>query len=116
MDVCMSVHLVTQASEVYGVPECEGNPGEYSCGCKGFKSVGICSHVLTINHIMQLYNVRYQLAPMGKATTKQMRKGSKGGPGKKPIKSKALDRLPEREPDLDDARDARLVARGARGK
>ena len=30
-------------------PFCEHNPEELVCSCKGFRHVGICSHVLVIN-------------------------------------------------------------------
>ena len=30
-------------------PPCENNPNELVCTCKGFRNVGICSHVLVIN-------------------------------------------------------------------
>jgi hypothetical protein len=28
----------------------EHNPAGLVCGCKGFRHVGICSHVLVVNH------------------------------------------------------------------
>ena len=34
--------------------------------CKSFKHVGICSHVLAVNHIMQKFNVRYRLRELSK--------------------------------------------------
>ena len=60
-----------EAREEYGVPDCEGNPALLDCPtCKAFKGLGICSHVLTINHILKQFNVRYQLATIGKRTEK----------------------------------------------
>ena len=68
-----------EAREEYGVPDCEGNPALLDCPtCKAFKGLGICSHVLTINHILKQFNVRYQLATIGKRTDKL-----KKGPSKK---------------------------------
>ena len=37
--------------------------------CKSFKHVGICSHVLAVNHIMQKFNVRYRLSELSKTKT-----------------------------------------------
>ena len=53
INTCFAMHVVRDASVQWGVPKCEmGNPGGYDCPtCKGFKNVGICSHVLAINHI-----------------------------------------------------------------
>ena len=49
-----SLHVVTYKKEEWGVPECEmGNPAELNCATsKGFKSYGIDSHVLAINHVL----------------------------------------------------------------
>ena len=38
-------------------PECDGNPAQLICLCKGFKHVGICSHVLAVNHTIKAHNV-----------------------------------------------------------
>ena len=82
-----------EAREEYGVPDCEGNPASLDCPtCKAFKGVGICSHVLAINHILKRFNVRYQLATIGKKTDKKNK-----GPSKK--NTPALERIPQREPD-----------------
>ena len=53
INTCFAMHVVRVASLKWGVPTCEmGNPGGFDCPtCKGFKNVGICSHVLAINHI-----------------------------------------------------------------
>ena len=53
INTCFAMHVVRDASVQWCVPKCEmGNPGGYDCPtCKGFKNVGICSHVLAINHI-----------------------------------------------------------------
>ena len=49
-------------AEGQSVLPCEGNPCGFACqACKAFKQVGICSHVLTINHILTRFNVRFQL-------------------------------------------------------
>ena len=49
-----SLHAVTYKKEEWGVPVCEmGNPAELNCATsKGFKSYGIDSHVLAINHLL----------------------------------------------------------------
>jgi hypothetical protein len=69
---CMSFHVVSDEDPDHPVPECEGNPCRFTCSCKGFKGVGICSHVLCINHKLKEYNVRYLLLPgLGKPDKKQ---------------------------------------------
>ena len=76
---CMSFHVVSDEDPDHPVPECEGNPCRFTCSCKGFKGVGICSHVLCINHKLKEYNVRYLLLPgLGKPDKK-----GKGGQGKR---------------------------------
>ena len=59
---CQSLHVVCEPEDGYTVLECSGNTAMYTClGCKSFKGVGICSHVLAINHILKNFNVRYEL-------------------------------------------------------
>ena len=109
-DVCNSFHFVCEAREEYGVPDCEGNPALLDCPtCKAFKGVGICSHVLAINHILKRFNVRYQLATIGKKTDKL-----KKGPSKK--NTPALERIPQREPDSSDEEEEQALLLGAQGK
>ena len=45
-------------------PECDGNPTKLICLCKGFKHVGICSHVLAVNHAIKAHNVVYMLSEL----------------------------------------------------
>ena len=71
--------------------------------------MGICSHVLAINHILKQFNVRYQLATIGKKTDKL-----KKGPSKKI--TPALERIPQREPDSSDEEEERNLLLGAQGK
>ena len=59
--LCCSIHTVMVSSKRYGVPQCEANPARYRCDCPSFKHSGICSHVLAINHILQNFNIRYNL-------------------------------------------------------
>ena len=110
LDVCGSLHMVTDALEDYPVPECEGNPMKLDCPCcKGFKHSGICSHVLAINHILQKFNVRYHLAPLGQRTEKGKCKGRAKAP------PKALTRVPQREKTESDEEAEQLIACGAKG-
>ena len=98
-----------EAREEYGVPDCEGNPALLDCPtCKAFKGVGICSHVLTINHILKQFNVRYQLATIGKKTEKHNYTGGK--------KTPALTRVPQREPDSSDEEEEQALLLGGQGK
>ena len=91
-DVCKAVHFVEPALEKYGTVECEANPGCFVCSCKGFKHVGICSHVIAINHVTKKYNARQQLLRFGKRKQKDTH-----GNTKRPIP--ALLRAPQREAD-----------------
>ena len=60
--VCDVLHVVRYPSTGQLALPCEGNPAGLECvACKSCKGVGICSHVLTINHMMKLFNVRFQL-------------------------------------------------------
>ena len=66
IEPCSAVHIVRYA-QPNGVliPYCTGNPARLYCLCKSFKSVGICSHVLTISHILMLHNVKAKLQSYG---------------------------------------------------
>ena len=40
--------------------ECEWNTANLDCfACKGFKSIGICSHVVACHHLMSKYDLLY---------------------------------------------------------
>ena len=69
-----SLHVVTYKKEEWGVPVCEmGNPAELNCATsKGFKSYGIDSHVLAINHLLGTINL-YDL--LGELDTAPKKKG-----------------------------------------
>jgi hypothetical protein len=80
------------ALEKYGTVECEANPGCFVCSCKGFKHVGICSHVIAINHVTKKYNARQQLLRFGKRKAKD-----RGGNQLRTVP--ALLRAPQRQAD-----------------
>ena len=56
----------------------------------------VCSHVLTINHMMKLFNVRFQLKSVQTNALKK-KAGLMGNPRKAPVP--ALQREPQVEPD-----------------
>ena len=94
------------------VLQCEANPGGYDClACKGFKGIGICSHVVAVNHILTKYNVRDELKLL---QTKAAKKSISGGNRKRPVP--ALERHSEPEPDSSDEEEERLLALGRHGK
>ena len=68
-----SLHVVTYKKEEWGVPECEmGNPAELNCATsKGFKSYGIDSHVLAINHLLGMIDVYDLLGELDNAPKKK---------------------------------------------
>ena len=46
-----AIHVVQYAVDAGRTcPPCPANPGELVCTCKGFRHVGICSHVIAVNH------------------------------------------------------------------
>ena len=73
------------------------------------RGYGICSHVLAINHILMKFNVRYELAHVGKSNRK-----TKGGNTKR--LEKALERMPAAELDSSDEELATLLELGKQGK
>ena len=111
---CQSLHVVCEPADGYEVLQCSGNVAGFEClGCKSFKSVGICSHVLAINHILQHFNVRYELKNLQtSASKKSARYGTHGA--KQPLP--ALQRYPTAEPDSSDEEMAALLALGEQGK
>jgi hypothetical protein len=113
MQVCQSMHLVCKPAEGMTVYECDGNRGKYDCvACKGFKGVGICSHVLAINHITKQYNVRYELSMLQTRSSKKA--AIKGGNVKRV--APALTRAPVAAPDSSDEEEAELLRLGEQGK
>ncbi len=112
--VCFSLHVVMQAQEEWGVPQCAGNPAQLDCiGCKGFKGVGICSHVLACNHLLKQFNVRYQLLQLSKTKSNNRRGGgSQYRMGVRP----ALTREEGAELDSSDEEAEQLLRLGEEGK
>ena len=110
VDICQGIHVVEEQQEGWPVPRCYLNPAQLDCvGCKGFKSHGICSHVLALNHILKATNLRREVMEIGKSGSK-----TGGGNQKKPVP--ALTRAPQREPDSSDEEEERLLALGAQGR
>ena len=61
-------------------PFCEHNPEELVCSCKGFRHVGICSHVLVINDWLDSIDVTGLLTDLsGGRVGKQRTFGNAGG-------------------------------------
>jgi hypothetical protein len=112
--VCDALHVVGPPADGQSVLPCEGNPCGFDCkACKAFKQVGICSHVLTINHILTRFNVRFQLKEIQtKALLKKA--GRMGNNRKAPVP--ALQREPQVEPDSSDEEAERLELLGQKGK
>jgi len=97
----------------YDVLKCEANAAQYDCvGCKGFKGIGICSHVVAVNHILKKFNVRAQLRQL--TTSSSRSKSANAGNRKKPVP--ALTRLPVPDMDSSDEEAERLQALGELGR
>jgi hypothetical protein len=75
--------------------------------------VGICSHVLTINHMMTRFNVRFQLKSIQRNALKK-KAGLMGNKRKAPLP--ALQREPQVAPDSSDEEAERLQLLGQQGK
>ncbi len=81
--LCDALHLVFTPNPGMEVLQCEANPGGYDClACKGFKGIGICSHVVAVNHILTKYNVRHELRLL---QTSAAKKKSQRGNRKRPV-------------------------------
>lgn len=58
LDVADALHVVEYGDEVgRACLPCEMNPLELVCGCKGFRHIGICSHVIVTTHWLGEYDV-----------------------------------------------------------
>ena len=111
--LCQCMHIVHDPAEGHEVLECEGNPMKKEClACKGFKGVGICSHVLCVNHICMQFNVRWELRQI--QSNQYKKAGNQGGNTKKP--APALQQAPTMEPDSSDEEEERLQRLGEQGK
>jgi len=76
IDVCANFHVVRYAlTENVDIATCEGNPAELFCDCKGFRHVGICSHVLAANHLLHRFNLRHALKSFGRGKKKKNQGG-----------------------------------------
>ena len=71
----MSMHVCVQDAGDFEVAECELNTAKQRCFCKGFNHVGICSHVIAVNHILEEIDLHDLL---GTLAGKRNKKG-KGG-------------------------------------
>ena len=111
-DVCSSLHYVSAYTDLYGLCECYANPGRWVCDCKGNKNYGICSHVLATNHILKGFNIRYELAEIGKSTIGSKVKGG----GNRQRSEPALERMKARPADSSDEEEERIVEQGRQGK
>ena len=85
-----------------------GSPSYY---CKGFKHVGICSHVLAINHMLKKINLRRLVIAIG-----QSKRVNKKGGGSVRRAEPALQRAAQREPDSSDEEIERALLLGEQGK
>lgn len=111
LEVCDVLHVVGPPAEGQSVLPCEGNPCGFACqACKAFKQVGICSHVLTINHMLTRFNVRFQLKSI--QTNALKKAGQRGSRKLLP----ALQRAPNVAPDSSDEEADRLQLLGQQGK
>ena len=81
-------------------------------GCKSFQGIGICSHVLAINHIMEKFNVRYELRQA--VQTDASKQKAKGGGTKRQYS--ALFCVPAAAPTAADEEEERLLALGMVGQ
>jgi hypothetical protein len=63
LNLCQSFHFLHESLETtYDVPFCKHNSQTLTCPtCKGFKHVGICSHVLAVNHIVGEIDITFLL-------------------------------------------------------
>ena len=83
--------MCVQDASDFEVAECELNTAKQRCFCKGFNHVGICSHVIAVNHVLgeiDLHDI------LGTLAGKKSRKG-KGG--NRYHKLPALQREPTQE-------------------
>ena len=80
-DICSSFHFVEESSHLEKVPECDFNEARLRCSCKGFHHIGICSHVICINHRLGKCDIVEALKPL---TTKAPPKRGGNRKGKLP--------------------------------
>ena len=110
------------------MPKCEANVARLDCPtCKGFKSYGICSHVIAINHVLKKFNVRQELLEIGQKACKKtggnvkkvmpaLEKQNAPKKGKGKGKAKALPVPVQPELDSSDEEILEALALGAQGK
>ena len=117
--VCFSLHQILPENEQRLVPVCDLNPRKLDClYCKGFKGVGICSHVLAINHILKEINLRREVMEIGASSSRKdaYHKGKNSGGGNRKTPIPALTRAPTREADSSDEEQERLLELGDNGR
>ena len=106
--------IVCEPADGYEVLTCDGNPCKYEClACKTFKGVGICSHMLAINHILKHFNVQHELKQL-QTSRSSKKQAAKVGKVLRPLP--ALQRAPVAEPDSSDEENECLLALGEQGK
>ena len=50
MELCSCLVIVQSAPDASVCIECDANPFTLMCACKGYRKIGICSHVLACTH------------------------------------------------------------------
>ena len=77
IDICQSCHLVLYSNvDAADYPTSELNPANLSCTCKGFRMIGLCSHVICVTAVFvpEEYTSEYLQKLAAKLVEKPKRK------------------------------------------
>lgn len=65
IDLATALHVVQYANDCGKVClPCPANPLQLACSCKGYRHIGICSHVLVLNHWLGGIDVVYSMGSL----------------------------------------------------
>ena len=77
IDICQSCHLVLYSNvDAADYPTSKLNPANLSCTCKGFRMIGLCSHVICVTAVFvpEEYTSEYLQKLAAKLVEKPKRK------------------------------------------
>ena len=69
--------MCVQDAGDFEVAECDLNTAKQRCFCKGFNHVGICSHVIAVNHVLGEIDLNDILKSLGSAKNKKGKGGNR---------------------------------------
>jgi hypothetical protein len=89
IEVCEALNIVESATIAGSCIQCDANPFQLLCYCKGCRKIGVCSHLLLITHVIAAggaeedkkahLNLKWMNSQISARKDKSSKKKNKGG-------------------------------------